>query len=142
MRNSRVTFGIGFNVIEEISMKMLLSVGLSIFPTYQVMHDVQSKFLDHLIIQNVSPFAYYLSFYVSQTLELILYTALLYVAFLSAVILEKQTISNFTKQIMPVICFLKLLLVLTVTLFFSGFLASRPYHSSLVFFISGVLIMV
>lgn len=51
-------------------------------------------------------------------------------------------VTEYSYRIMPVSCFLRLLSIMTVCMISSGFLSSRPYHSSLVMFISGVALMI
>jgi hypothetical protein len=120
--------------------KPMISVGLCMFPIYQIMYDKSQTrgWIRHLVTQNVNPYAYYLSYYLGQVPEIILYLAIMVgckvsqgnLPFGETLIVLASTISH-------------LLLTLTLCILCQSLLCSRPHHTSLTFFYcSIVLIMI
>ena len=120
--------------------KPMISVGLCMFPIYQIMYDKSQTrgWIRHLVTQNVNPFAYYLSYYLGQVPEIIFYLAIMVgckvsqgnLPFGETLIVLASTLSH-------------LLLTLTLCILCQSLLCSRPHHTSLTFFYcSIVLIMI
>ena len=110
------------------------------FPIYQIMYDKSQTrgWIRHLVTQNVNPYAYYLSYYLGQVPEIILYLAIMVrckvsqgnLPFGETLIVLASTLCH-------------LLLTLTLCILCQSLLCSRPHHTSLTFFYcSIVLIMI
>ena len=116
--------------------KPLIAIGLTMFPIYQIQSDKESNYIKHLVIQNVNPFAYYLSFFVAQGIEIV--SSLVILIVLSP--LKGINVNEFFVKLLC--CILDIFIILVASLLFSGFIYSKSHHSPLAYFVSAFLLMI
>ena len=54
--------------------KPLVCIAYTLFPIYQITYENLSGIKENLFLQNIRPSAYFLSYYISQIIEVIIFT--------------------------------------------------------------------
>jgi hypothetical protein len=118
--------------------KPMISVGLCMFPIYQIMYDKSQTrgWIRHLVTQNVNPYAYYLSYYLGQLPEISTYLAIMVGCKLS-----KGDLPPGGTLLVLASTLSRLLLTLTLCILCQSLLCSRPHHTSLTFFYCSIVLL-